>query len=157
LFPPYKQREGAKHGSGRRRLSAKLAIWVVASLEKLQILVTLAPYCGTAVGAGDMARRPLPGDGVGIQVPVGHIGADRIHWQTIFDARDKPSIYRIHNASGRGAADPGNAMIVEVDSAKRTIKVNAGTSIDVMGKRIRVRAGTGGETSRVEGWYVLVS
>jgi hypothetical protein len=27
----------------------------------------------------------------------------------------------------------------------------------VMGKRIRVKAGTGGETSRVEGWYVLVS
>ena len=108
-----------------------------------------------------MARRPLPSDGVGIQVPVGHIAADRIHWQTIFDARDKPSIYRIHNGSGsasdRGAADPGNAMIVEVDSARRTIKVNAGTSVDVMGKKIRVKAGTGGETSRVEGWYVLVS
>ena len=103
-----------------------------------------------------VAGHRLPGDGVGIQVPVGCIGADRIHWQTIFDARDKPSIYRIHNGSGRGA-DPGNAMIVEVDGAKRTIKVNAGTSVDVMGKRIRVKAGTGGETSRVDGWYVLVS
>ena len=104
-----------------------------------------------------MARGPLPGDGVGIQVPVGRIGADRVHWQTIFDARDKPSIYRIHNGSAHNAADPGNAMIVEVDGAKRTIKVNVGTSVDVMGKRIRVKAGAGGETSRVEGWYVLVS
>jgi hypothetical protein len=86
-----------------------------------------------------MARRRLPGDGVGIQVPVGQIGADRTHWQTIFDARDKPSIYRIHNGSTRGAADPGNAMIVEVDGAKRTIKVNVGTSVDVMGKRIASR------------------
>ncbi|GEP53536.1 hypothetical protein [Reyranella soli] len=108
-----------------------------------------------------MARRSLPGDGVGIQVPVGHIGADRVHWQTIFDARDKPSIYRLHNGSGssagHGATDPGNAMIVEVDGGKRTIKVNVGTSVDVMGKKIRVKAGTGGETSQVEGWYVLVS
>ncbi len=103
-----------------------------------------------------MARGPQPADGVGIQVPVGRIGADRIRWQTIFDARGKSSIYRIHNGSGR-AADPGNAMIVEVDGAKRTIKVDVGTSADVMGKRIRVKAGIGGETSRVEGWYVLVS
>jgi hypothetical protein len=103
------------------------------------------------------ASRPLPGDAVGIQVPVGRIGADRIHWQTVFEARDKPSIYRIHNGSAHDDADAGNAMIVEVDGAKRTIKVNVGTSVDVMGKRIRVKAGTGGETSRVDGWYVLVS
>lgn len=103
-----------------------------------------------------MASRALPADGIGIQVPVGHIGADRIHWQTVFNARDKPSIYRLHNSSGSGS-DPGNAMIVEVDGAKRTIKVNVGTSVDVMGKKIRVKAGAGGETSRVEGWYVLVS
>ena len=104
-----------------------------------------------------MAGRPLPGDGVGIQVPVGRIGADRVHWQTIFEARDKARIYRIHNDSARSAADAGNAMIVEVDGAKRTLKVNVRTSVDVMGKRIRVKAGTGGETSQVEGWYVLVS
>ena len=104
-----------------------------------------------------MARGPLPGDGVGIQVPVGRIAADRVHWQTIFDTRDKPSIYRVHNGSAHNAADPGNAMIVEVDSAKRTVKVNVGTSVDVMGKKIRVKAGTGGESPRVEGWYVLVS
>ena len=48
-------------------------------------------------------------------------------------------------------------MIVEVDSAKRTIRVNVETSVDVLGKKIRVKAGTGGETSRVEGWYVLIS
>jgi hypothetical protein len=99
----------------------------------------------------------LPGDAVGIQVPVGRIGADRIHWQTIFDARDRPSIYRIHNGSAQSIGDPGNAMIVEVDGAKRATKVNAGTSVDVMGKKIRVKAGTGGQTSLVEGWYVLVS
>lgn len=104
-----------------------------------------------------MAKARLPGDGVGIQVPVGRIGADRTHWQTIFDARDKPSIYRIHNSSGHDDAEPGNAMIVEVDGAKRTIKVNVETSVDVLGKKIRVKAGTGGATSRVEGWYVLVS
>ena len=86
----------------------------------------------------------------------GRIAVNRIRWQTIFDARDKPSIYRIHNGSGRSAVDPGNAMIVEVDGAKRTIKVNAGTSVDVMAKKIRVKAGTGGETSWVKGWYVLV-
>jgi hypothetical protein len=91
-----------------------------------------------------MARGPLPGDGVGIQVPVGRIGADRVHWQTIFDARDKPSIYRIHNGSAHNAADPGNAMIVEVDSAKRTIKVNVGTSVDVMGKKITSGQGRAG-------------
>lgn len=104
-----------------------------------------------------MAKPRPPGDAVGIQVPVGRIGADRIHWQTVFDARDKPSIYRLYNGSGRPPADPGNAMIVEVDGAKRTIKVNVGTSVDVLGKKIRVKAGTGGETSTVEGWYVLVS
>ena len=32
-------------------------------------------------------------------------------------------------------------MIVEVDGARRTIQVNAGTSVDVWGKKIRVRGG----------------
>lgn len=100
-----------------------------------------------------MAKGRLPGDAVGIQVPVGRIAADRMHWQTVFDARDRPSIYRLHN----GADEDGNAMIVEVDGAKRTIKVNVGASVDVMAKRIRVKAGTGGKTPYIEGWYVLVS
>lgn len=98
-----------------------------------------------------------PGDAVGIQVPAGRIGADRNHWQTVFDARDKPYIYRLYNGSTRGPSDAGNGMIVEVDGAKRTIKVNAGTSVDILAKRIRVKAGTGGTTTSVEGWYVLVS
>lgn len=97
------------------------------------------------------------GDAVGIQVPVGRIGADRVHWQTIFDAREKPCIYRIYNGSPRDADDPGNAMIVEVDGAKRTIMVAVGTSVDVLAKRIRVKAGAGGATTSVAGWYVLVS
>ena len=98
-----------------------------------------------------------PGDAVGIQVPVGRIGASRNHWQTIFEARDKPSLYRLYNGFPADAQDPGNAMIVEVDGAKRTIQVNAGTSVDVWGKKIRVKAGTGGNGPAVDGWYVLVS
>ena len=58
-------------------------------------------------------KHSLPGDAVGIQVPVGRIGADRIHWQTVFDARDKPSIYRIHNGSAHTTADPGNATAMQ--------------------------------------------
>ena len=99
----------------------------------------------------------LPGDAVGIQVPVGRIGASRGQWQTIFEAREKPSLYRLYNGVPTDADDPGNVMIVEVDGAKRTIEVNAGTSLDVFGKKIRVRAGTGGDGPFVEGWYVFVS
>jgi hypothetical protein len=99
----------------------------------------------------------LPGDAVGIQVPVGRIGASRSHWQTIFEARDKPSLYRLYNAFPADAEDPGNAMIVEVDGAKRSIQVSAGTSVDVFGKKVRVKAGTGGNSPAVEGWYVFVS
>src|SRR5258708_30588834 len=95
-----------------------------------------------------MAKGRLPGDGVGIQVPVGRIAADRIHWQTIFDSRDKPCIYRIHNSSGQGAADPGNAMIVEVDGARRTIRVNVDTSADLMRKKIPDKAGAGVQPTR---------
>ena len=98
-----------------------------------------------------------PGDAVGIQVPIGRIGAGRSHWQTVFDARDKPGIYRLYNGIPSDPEDPGNTMIVEVDGAKRTIEVGAGTSVDVLGKKIRVKAGTGGDGPSVEGWYVLVS
>ena len=51
---------------------------------------------------GSRVARPtmrLPGDAVGIQVPVGRIGAGRNHWQTIFEARDKPSLYRLYNGA----------------------------------------------------------
>jgi hypothetical protein len=99
----------------------------------------------------------LPGDAIGIQVPVGRIGASRSPWQTIFEARDKPSLYRLHNGAPTDAEDAGNAMIVEVDGAKRTIEVSPGTSVDVFGKRIRVKAAGGGDTLFVEGWYILVS
>jgi hypothetical protein len=98
-----------------------------------------------------------PHDAVGIQVPVGRISADRVHWQMVLDAGDKASIYRICNDSRRTAADPGNAMIVEVDGTRRPLKVAAGTSVDVMARRVRVKAGVGGQTSSVEGWYVLIS
>jgi hypothetical protein len=98
-----------------------------------------------------------PGDAVGIQVPMGRIGADRNHWQTVFDASAKPAIYRLYNGLPADSEDPGNSMIVEVDSAKRTIQVKAGTSVDVLGKKIRVKAGTGGNSPSVEGWYVYVS
>ena len=78
-----------------------------------------------------MAKGRLPADAVGIQVPVGRIAADRVHWQTVFDARDRPSIYRLHN----GSDEDGNAMIVEVDGAKRSF--GPGTVLlaeDVTGK-----------------------
>jgi hypothetical protein len=97
------------------------------------------------------------GDAVGIQVPIGRIGADRNHWQTIFDAPAKPAIYRLYNGVPADSEDPGNSMIVEVNGAKRTIQVKAGTSVDVLGKKIRVKAGTGGDSLSVEGWYVYVS
>jgi hypothetical protein len=48
-------------------------------------------------------------------------------------------------------------MIVEVDGAKQTIEVSAGTSVDVFGKKIRVKAATGGDGLFVEDWYVFVS
>ena len=99
----------------------------------------------------------VPGDAVGIQVPVGRIGAGRSHWQTIFEGRDKPSLYRLYNGIPVDAEDAGNAMIVEVDGAKQTIEVSAGTSVDVFGKKIRVKAATGGDGPFVEGRYVFVS
>jgi hypothetical protein len=99
----------------------------------------------------------VPGDAVGIQVPVGRIGASRSLWQTIFESRDKPSLYRLYNGIPADTEDPGNAMIVEVDGAKRTIEVSAGTSVDVFSKKIRVKAATGGDSPFVEGWYVFVS
>ena len=48
-------------------------------------------------------------------------------------------------------------MLVEVDGAKQKIQVAPGTSTDMRAKKIRVKAGTGGATPSVEGWYVLVS
>lgn len=97
------------------------------------------------------------GDTVGIQVPVGRINAQRLQWQTVLDARSSPMIYRLYNAPPRIRTDTGNVMLVEVDGLQRTIRVEAGTSVDVRAKKIRVKAGTDGATSSVEGWYVLVS
>ncbi len=104
-----------------------------------------------------MARETFPADAVGIQVPAGRIRAGRTRWQTVFDARDKPMVYRIHNAQPRDSADPGNDLIVEADGAKRPLRLEPGTSVDVLAKKIRVKAGTGGSTVLTEGWYVLVS
>jgi hypothetical protein len=102
-------------------------------------------------------KRPTgaPHDGVGIQVPAGRILANRVHWQTVLHAPAKPSIYRLFNAAPPREA--GNSMIVEVDRTKRPLRVDPGSSVDVMGRHIRVKAGTGGDAHTVEGWYVLVS
>jgi hypothetical protein len=97
-----------------------------------------------------MTIKKPPGDGVGIQVPAGRILANRLHWQTVLHAPDKPSIYRLFNAGK-------NTLIVEVDRGKRPLRVDPGSSADVMGKSIRVKAGTGGAKGTVEGWYVMVS
>ena len=105
-----------------------------------------------------MARQTIPGDGVGIQVPVGRIKASRTRWQTIFEARDKPMVYRLCNTQPRGRADPGNSLIVDVDGVARCqVHVEVGASVDVMARKIRVKAGGGGASPFVEGWYVLVS
>jgi hypothetical protein len=107
-----------------------------------------------------MATRPVtpPGDGVAIQVPAGRIHAGRNRWQTVLVAPDKPSIYRLYNAAARRVGDSANVMIVEVDGSKRPLHVDPGASVDIMGKRIRVKAGSGGgDTQTIDGWYVLVS
>ena len=104
-----------------------------------------------------MATKTSPGDAVGIQVPAGRLHAGRNRWQTVFVALDKPSIYRLHNAAPARPTEQGNVMIVEVDGSKRPLHVEPGASIGVMAKRIRVKAGTGGVTQTVEGWYVFVS
>lgn len=104
------------------------------------------------------SKSNLPGDGVSIQVPAGHLHASRVRWQTVFVAPEKPSIYRLHNAAPRRAGESGNTMIVEVDGSKRPLHVEPGASLDIMGKCIRVKAGTGGgDNQTIEGWYVLVS
>jgi hypothetical protein len=107
--------------------------------------------------AASRNQAKAPADSVGIQVPTGRIMVTRAHWQTVLHAPDKPSIYRLFNAAPRVAGDPGNSMIVEVDHAKHPLRVEPGSSIDVMGGHIRVRAGMGSGAHTVEGWYVLVS
>ncbi|MEO7335218.1 MAG: hypothetical protein ABIV63_01440 [Caldimonas sp.] len=89
---------------------------------------------------------------------MGRIAASRTRWQTVLEAPGKPSVYRIHNSRPASFGDAGNIMIVEVDGAKRPLHLGPGNSTDVLGKRIRVKAGAGGgETATVDGWYVLVS
>lgn len=92
-------------------------------------------------------KSPAPHDSVGIQVPAGRILANHLHWQTVLHAPDKPMVYRLFNAQ------PGNTMIVEVDHGKRPLRVEPGSSVDVLGSTIRVKAGS----DTVEGWYILVS
>jgi len=107
---------------------------------------------------GAAMAKDFPGDGVGIQVPVGRIAADRAHWQTILHTRDKACLYRLHNSRPTGHAQPGNVLIVEIDGSKQPLHIAPGSSADVQAKRIRVKAGTGGgATVTVDGWYVLVS
>ena len=102
--------------------------------------------------------KDFPGDGVGIQVPAGRIAANRTHWQVVLESPGKPYLYRLHNSRPSGRGQIGNAMVVEVDGGKRPLHIGPGSTADVLGKRIRVRAGTGGgESSTVDGWYVLVS
>lgn len=107
---------------------------------------------------GETMAKDFPGDSVGIQVPVGRISANRTHWQTVLQTRDKPCLYRLHNSRPAGRNPRGNAMIVEVDGSKRPLHVAPGSSADVQARRIRVKAGSGGGAmDTVDGWYVLVS
>jgi hypothetical protein len=67
-------------------------------------------------------------------------------------------VYRLYNAQPRDRADPGNSLIVDVDGvARRQVHVEVGASVDVMARKIRVEASTGGTSHFAEGWYVLVS
>jgi hypothetical protein len=119
-----------------------------------------APAMARPKNKGRAVVRPTAhhaADTVGIQIPTGRIHAHGLHWQTVLEAGPSPMIYRLYNAPPRALADPGNTMLVEVDGAKRLLQVGVGTSLDVRAKRIRVKAGTGGKASSVEGWYVLVS
>ena len=97
-----------------------------------------------------MASQPhdVPADGVGIQVPAGRIAAGRGRWQTVLLARDKPMVYRLHGI---------DSLMVEVDGAARATRVEAGASLDVLAKKIRVRAAGGGAGHIARGWYVMVS
>jgi hypothetical protein len=104
-----------------------------------------------AMASKKTAPSGAPANGVGIQVPAGRILANRVHWQTVLHAPGKPAIYRLFNAA------PGNSLIVEVDRGKRPLRVDPGSSADVLARQIRVKAGTGGDAHTVEGWYVLVS
>lgn len=106
-----------------------------------------------------MAKETLPADTVGIQVPAGRIRAGRARWQTVFDGRDKAMVYRLYNAPPRDRNDPGNSLIVDLDGvASRQIQVGVGASVDVLAKKIRVKAGSGGSTTVLaEGWYALIS
>jgi hypothetical protein len=88
----------------------------------------------------------IPADSVGIQVPAGRIAVGRGRWQTVLVARDKPMVYRLHAT---------NSLVVEVDGGARTIRVETGASLDVLAKRIRVRAAGAAQTAH--GWYVLIS
>ncbi len=88
----------------------------------------------------------VPADSVGVQVPAGRIAVGRGRWQTVLQARDKPMVYRLHAVQ---------SLAVEVDGAARTIRVEAGASVDVLAKRIRVRAASA--TQAAHGWYVLIS
>src|SRR5690242_16534000 len=90
-------------------------------------------------------RDGLLGEGVGIQVPAGRILADRVRWQTVLAAPGKACLYRLFNAAPRRSV-PANGMIVEVDGAKRHLRVDPGSSVDVLGKHIRIKAGTGGDS-----------
>jgi hypothetical protein len=110
----------------------------------------------TSEGAG-MAK-DFPANSVGIQVPTGTIATTRTHWQVVLEAPGKPYLYRLHNSRPSGRGGSSNAMVVEVDGAKRPLHLAPGSSADVLGKRIRVKAGTGaGAADTVDGWYVLVS
>src|SRR5438132_396055 len=111
FFPPCLEAAG-----GCQRAAPPSTIWVQlhsgAFVGRLRSVVA-----GTCVAKRKKRIRTArlgvraPGDAVGIQVPIGRIGAGRSHWQTIFDARDKPSIYRLYNGVPSDPEDPGNSMV----------------------------------------------
>jgi len=99
-------------------------------------------------------RCRVPGDASGSRCRLGVRASEVIGRRS--SRAGQGSLYRLYNGIPADADDPGNAMLVEVDGAKRTIQVSPGTSVDVFGKKIRVKAASGGDSLFVEGgtsWF----
>lgn len=103
----------------------------------------------------DKASAADKGNGAGNGVPVGRFRAGQARWQVIVDNSDRASVYRIFNA-----AEASNALLVRVDEPPRQVVVSPGSSLDVLAKVIRVRAGAAAaaaaDAGTAEGWYALV-
>jgi hypothetical protein len=82
---------------------------------------------------------------------------NRQRWQAIVANLDEPAIYRISNSSPQDSTDNGNILLVQSGEPSRVARVAPKNSVDVQAKAISVRAGDGGKSEIVTGWYELIS